>query len=350
MNLSDEVYQTFDNERKVNNPMYCLKCGKKISDQAEFCPYCGADQSLDSEYLDRGYTDPRFVKPGVDDLNANYEDPRYVRSDYGDYEDPRFVRSDYGNYEDSRYSDRDYDEPRYSDRDYDDSRYYDLDYDDSRYSDRDYDEPRYSSRDYDDSRYSDRDYDEPRSKKPKAKKNTKKKTVKKTTYVSKKKKKHSPAGIILVALLTVGAFFLVVFGTDSIVPKISEITHKIGHSISGDKSDKAPEETPGDTPAEAPADVDPMVGSYSAVSAVYEGHELNSVMLKLSGTKISLDVFEDGTFSAVINSDTYSGNWYRDGDYAQFDANNLSMTGSFSDGTLSVSEESQGISVVMKKK
>lgn len=288
--------------------MYCTKCGKQIGENAAFCPYCGADQSSDSEYSDRGYTDPRFVKPDLE--------PGYQQRFYNAYEDPR-------------YSNPGYSDPRYSDSEQSGSRYAD-----------------YEESEYDNPRYSDRDYDEPRSKKPK----TKKKTVKKTTYVTKKKKRHSPAGIILVALLTVGAFFLVVFGSKSIVPKISEITHKISDSFSKDKSEETPEETPDETPVEAPADTDPMVGSYSAVSAVYDGHELNSMMLKLSGTKISLEVYEDGTFSAVINSDTYSGEWYRDGDYAEFYANNLSMTGTFSDGILSLSEDSQGISVVLKQK
>lgn len=154
-----------------------------------------------------------------------------------------------------------------------------------------------------------------------------------------KKSNHSPFGIIMVAVFTVAAFLLIVFLTET------DILNSIDFNTKPSQQ-QAVEESQGEVDG---SETDSMVGAYTATSAVYNGMELNSLMLKVSGYTISFDVRSDGSFSATLNDDTYEGSWYRDGSYVEFYSGDLSMTGSYVDGVISISDENQGISVVLEK-
>lgn len=156
--------------------------------------------------------------------------------------------------------------------------------------------------------------------------------------MSNRENEGSWAGVILVAILTVSAFVLVValskvVDLDSIGKNL-----ELPHLMSQEKPEE-PVVTEGDS----------IAGSYSATSAVYNGMELNGMMLKVSGYTIAFDVREDGSFTANLNDDTYEGNWYRDGSYVEFQAGGMSMTGEYADGVISIADESQGIAVVLEK-
>lgn len=155
----------------------------------------------------------------------------------------------------------------------------------------------------------------------------------------KKDSSHSPAGIILVAAFTVAAFLLIVYlSKTNIIEAIDSKLNQPKQQVSEDTQEEA-----------ASGEADPMTGYYTATSAVYNGVKLNSLMLKMSGYSISFDVRADGTFSATLNDDTYEGSWYRDGSYVEFYSGELSMTGEYADGVISISDDDQGMSVVLEK-
>lgn len=163
---------------------------------------------------------------------------------------------------------------------------------------------------------------------------------------------HSPTGIILVTLLTVGLFLLLVVATKTdLLKKIDLKKFQFKHVTEMFQKDDAGEDGAADAGADdaVPEEQNPIVGSYHATSAVYNGMKMNSMALKIAGYQILFDVYADGTFSAALNEELYDGTWYRDGSYVEFYSGEMTMTGEFADGVLSLSDSSQGISVVLER-
>ncbi|MDO4491106.1 MAG: hypothetical protein Q4B85_08575 [Lachnospiraceae bacterium] len=165
----------------------------------------------------------------------------------------------------------------------------------------------------------------------------------------KNKKSGFPLGIMLVLILTVGAFLLIVLLTkgdfELKLPKLS-----LPQGITAGTAVGEPEDSEeGAVSAGAEGEQDSMAGSYSAVSAVYNGMKMNKLMLQMAGYQIAIDVYGDGTFTASLDGDSYQGEWYRDGSYVELYSGNLSMTGTYEQGVLSLSMTGQDISVVLER-
>jgi hypothetical protein len=139
-------------------------------------------------------------------------------------------------------------------------------------------------------------------------------------------------------------FGIIVFAFISVIAIIFIVVFKPFDGMFNQATVAASSEAP--YPPEETSDI---VGSYSATSAVYNDMNLNSLMLQLSGYAITFEVYEDNSFSASINDSYYEGTWYQDGSYVEFYSGDLSMTGEYSNGVISVSDEALGLSVVLEK-
>lgn len=242
--------------------MYCIKCGRKINDRADYCKYCGAPQD---EY------DPQELSDDYDDYDTNEIPEQYERYDSRVIPD-RYARND--------------------------------------------------------------------SRKP-------------------PKRQHFPFGILFVAVLTISAFLLIVFFPKELAPKLNSFNMP---SVIEDALDTIKEKTGlGQSDAEENADTatddgtdvgykDPLIGVYKAVSAVVGDKTIEGPALLLAN--ISFKVESDGIFTAKIQGETYSGSWYKDQDYVELytDQGDYAFTGTFSDDILSLSDDTNGISVTLKKK